>query len=108
MQTKANLQDLFLLRARRDKLPVTMFLMNGFQMRGVITGFDAFVVVLDSDGRQQIIYKHAISTIAPVRPVELETRRRPPRKRERAAARSGVTSVLREQNLSMGRIHFGP
>ena len=62
MQTKANLQDLFLLRARRDKLPVTMFLMNGFQMRGTIAGFDAFVVVLDSDGRQQIIYKHAIST----------------------------------------------
>ena len=56
MQTKANLQDLFLLRARRDKLPVTMFLMNGFQMRGTIAGFDAFVVVLDSDGRQQIIY----------------------------------------------------
>ena len=69
MQTKANLQDLFLLRARRDKLPVTMFLMNGFQMRGTIAGFDAFV---DSDGRQQIIYKHAISTIAPVRPVDLE------------------------------------
>ena len=71
MQTKANLQDLFLLRARRDKVPVTLFLMNGFQMRGVITGFDAFVVVLNSDGRQQIIYKHAISTIAPVRSVDL-------------------------------------
>ena len=71
MQTKANLQDLFLLRARRDKVPVTLFLMNGFQMRGVITGFDAFVVVLDSDGRQQIIYKHAISTIVPVRSVDL-------------------------------------
>ena len=71
MQTKANLQDLFLLRARRDKGPVTLFLMTGFQMRGVITGFDAFVVVLDSDGRQQIIYKHAISTIAPVRSVDL-------------------------------------
>ena len=62
---KANLQDIFLLRARRDKLPVTMFLKNGFQMRGIITGFDAFVVILDSEGRQQIIYKHAISTIAP-------------------------------------------
>ena len=48
MQTKANLQDLFLLRARRDKLPVTMFLMNGFQMRGTIAGFDAFVVVLET------------------------------------------------------------
>ena len=71
MQTKANLQDLFLLRARRDKVPVTMFLMNGFQMRGVITGFDTFVVVLDSDGRQQIVYKHAISTIAPAQPVDL-------------------------------------
>ena len=70
MQTKANLQDIFLLRAKRDKVPVTMFLMNGFQMRGIITGF---VVVLDSDGRQQIIYKHAISTIAPVRSVDLST-----------------------------------
>ena len=71
MQNKANLQAIFLLRAKRDKLPVTMFLMNGFQMRGVITGFDAFVVILDSEGRQQVIYKHAISTIAPVRPVDL-------------------------------------
>ena len=71
MQTKQNLQDLFLLRARREKLPVTMFLMNGFQLRGVITGFDAFVVVLDSEGKQQVIYKHAISTIAPARPVDL-------------------------------------
>ena len=71
MQTKANLQDLFLLQARRDKLPVTMFLMNGFQMRGVITGFDAFVVILDSEGRQQVIYNHAVSTIAPIRPVDL-------------------------------------
>ena len=68
---KANLQDLFLTRARRDRVPVTLFLMNGFQLRGVITGFDAFVVVLDSEGRQQVIYKHAISTIAPVRAVEL-------------------------------------
>ena len=71
MLTKANLQDLILLRARREALPVTLFLMNGFQMRGVITGFDAFVVVLDSDGKQQVVYKHAISTIAPVRPVDL-------------------------------------
>ena len=71
MQTKANLQDTFLTKARRDRVPVTMFLMNGFQLRGTITGFDAFVVVLDSDGRQQVIYKHAISTIAPVRSVDL-------------------------------------
>ena len=71
MQNKANLQELFLLRARRDKVPETVFLMNGFQMRGIITGFDAFVVVLDSDGKQQVIYKHAISTVAPLRPVDL-------------------------------------
>ena len=70
MQTKANLQDLFLLRARRDKLPVTMFLMNGFQLRGIITGYDSFVVVLVSDGKQQMIYKHAISTLAPMKPLK--------------------------------------
>lgn len=71
MQTKANLQEQFLLKARRERVPVTLFLMNGFQMRGTITGFDAFVVLLDSEGRQQVVYKHAISTIAPVRTVEL-------------------------------------
>ena len=71
MQTKANLQDLFLLRARRDRTPVTMFLMNGFQMRGKITGFDAFVVVLDTEGKQQIIYKHAISTVVPTHTIDL-------------------------------------
>ena len=68
---KANLQDLFLTRARRDRVPVTLFLMNGFQLRGTLTGFDAFVVVLTSEGRQQVIYKHAISTISPERPVPL-------------------------------------
>ena len=71
MQKTNNLQEIFLTQVRRDRRPVTMFLMNGFQMRGIITGFDAFVVVLDSEGRQQIIYKHAISTIAPGRPVDL-------------------------------------
>jgi len=71
MQSKANLQDVFLTKARRDRVPATLFLMNGFQMRGIITGFDSFVVVLDSEGKQQIIYKHAISTIAPVRAVDL-------------------------------------
>ena len=71
MQKKVNLQDLFLLRAREDRLNVTVFLMNGLQMRGIITGYDPFVVVLDTDGKQQVIYKHAISTIVPIRPVEL-------------------------------------
>ena len=70
MQTKANLQDIFLIKTKRDKLPVTVFLMNGFQLRGVIAGFDAFAVVLDSEGKQQLIYKHAISTVVPARPVD--------------------------------------
>lgn len=71
--TKANnLQEIFLTQARRERRSVTMFLMNGFQMRGYITGFDAFTVVLTSDGKQQIIYKHAISTIVPERPIPLE------------------------------------
>ena len=71
MQKKINLQDLFLLRLRQERLPVTVFLMNGFQMRGTVTGYDPFVVVLESDGRQQVVYQHAISTIAPARPLEL-------------------------------------
>ena len=74
---KQNLQDLFLLRARQERVPVTLFLMNGFQMRGVLTGFDAFVVFLMSEGRQQMIYKHAISTIVPARPVALGADRTP-------------------------------
>ena len=72
MQKPTHIQDLFLSRARRSKVHVTMFLMNGYQLRGTIAGFDQFVVVLVSDGKQQVIYKHAISTIAPERPVSLE------------------------------------
>ena len=71
MTKPENLQDRFLNQARKDKTPVTLFLMNGFQLRGVITGFDSFVVILDSEGKQQVIYKHAISTIAPARNVAL-------------------------------------
>ena len=71
MQKTNNLQELFLLRARSTRANVTVFLMNGYQIRGQITGFDAFVVVVHSEGKQQIIYKHAISTIIPERPVDL-------------------------------------
>ena len=67
-----NLQDAFLNQARRDRLTVTMFLMNGFQLHGVVKGFDGFTVVLDSEGKQQLIYKHAISTIVPPRPLTLD------------------------------------
>jgi host factor-I protein len=71
MQKTNNLQDIFLTHARRERLNLTLFLMNGFQMRGVVTGFDAYTVVLMTEGKQQIIYKHAISTIVPERPVAL-------------------------------------
>jgi len=73
MQKQINLQDAFLNQARRDRLNVTMFLMNGFQLHGVVKGFDGFTVVLDSDGKQQLIYKHAISTVVPPRPLNLES-----------------------------------
>ena len=71
MTEQVNLQDAILKEVRRDKVPVTLFLMNGFQLRGTITGYDSFVVVLDSEGKQQMIYKHAISTIIPMRPIDL-------------------------------------
>ena len=71
MQKTNNLQEIFLTQVRREHRSVTMFLMNGFQMRGYVTGFDAFTVILTTDGKQQVVYKHAISTIAPERPVPL-------------------------------------
>ncbi len=71
MQKTQNLQDAFLNQLRREKINITVFLVNGFQMHGIIRAYDGFTVVLDSDGRQQLIYKHAISTIIPPRPVEL-------------------------------------
>ena len=70
MSDPINLQDAILNEVRREKVPVTLFLMNGFQLRGIITGFDSFVVVLVSDGKQQMIYKHAISTLAPMKPLK--------------------------------------
>ena len=70
MSDAINLQEAILKEVRRDKVPVTLFLMNGFQLRGVITGYDSFVVVLVSDGKQQMIYKHAISTHAPMKPLK--------------------------------------
>ena len=63
MTKPENLQDRFLNQARKDKTPVTVFLMNGFQLRGTILSFDQFAVLILSEGRQNLIYKHAISTI---------------------------------------------
>ena len=75
MTNKApNLQDLFLTAARRSETPVTVFLVNGFQMRGIITGFDPFTVTLSAEGKPNLIYKHAISTISPARDLDLTNR----------------------------------
>ncbi len=71
MQKTQNLQEGFLNRARTERVGVTVFLVNGFQMRGTIRGFDSFVVLLESEGKQQVIYKHAISTIVPAKNVNL-------------------------------------
>jgi len=69
---KRNLQDSLLAKLRRSRLGVTMFLVNGFQIRGEIRGYDPFVVIVDSDGKQQMVYKHAISTIVPEHPLTWE------------------------------------
>ncbi|MBS3938895.1 MAG: RNA chaperone Hfq [Peptococcaceae bacterium] len=67
-----NLQDLFLNQVRKENLPVTIYLNNGYQLKGIIKGFDNFtLVMLDAEGRQQLVYKHAISTVQPARSVNL-------------------------------------
>ncbi|HBT48218.1 MAG TPA: RNA chaperone Hfq [Peptococcaceae bacterium] len=68
---QGNLQDIFLNQIRKENIPVTIYLVNGFQLRGVVRGFDNFTVLLDSEGKQQMVYKHAISTVVPYRPVSL-------------------------------------
>lgn len=66
-----NLQDVFLNAVRRQKIPVTMFLVNGVKLQGAITWFDNFSVLLRRDGHSQLVYKHAISTVMPAAPVQL-------------------------------------
>ncbi|PKM90007.1 MAG: RNA chaperone Hfq [Firmicutes bacterium HGW-Firmicutes-12] len=71
MKQQINLQDSFLNQVRKENLPVTIYLINGFQLKGSVKGFDNFTVILDFDGKQQLVYKHAISTISPLRPINL-------------------------------------
>ncbi|MEG0320374.1 MAG: RNA chaperone Hfq, partial [Niameybacter sp.] len=71
MSKAINLQDLLLNQLRKDRIAVTVFLTNGFQIKGTVRGFDNFVVLLESEGKQQMIYKHAISTICPSKVVNL-------------------------------------
>ncbi|MCL2616281.1 MAG: RNA chaperone Hfq [Defluviitaleaceae bacterium] len=66
-----NIQDILLNTVRRENMPVTLFLTNGFQIRGNVRGFDNYVIMVESDGKQQMIYKHAVSTVVPIRGVSL-------------------------------------
>ncbi len=72
MKEKSNLQEILLTKLMRERKSVTLFLMNGFQLHGQVSGFDNFIVILASEGKQQAIYKHAISTIMPEQPVAME------------------------------------
>ncbi|MBR1806715.1 MAG: RNA chaperone Hfq [Selenomonadaceae bacterium] len=72
-----NLQENFLNQARKENVPVTVHLLNGFQIKGMIRGFDQFTVIVDSMGRQQMIFKHAISTITPVKPLGSQNAEKP-------------------------------
>ena len=76
---QVNMQDGFLNQVRRDNIPLTIFLMSGFQIKGLVKGFDNFTVLLDVDGKQQMVYKHAISTLVPSKFVNLssETKEKP-------------------------------
>ena len=71
-QQPVNIQDQFLNQLRKDSIPVTVFLLNGFQLRGQVKSFDNFTVILETDGKQQLVYKHAISTFSPQRNVNLQ------------------------------------
>lgn len=66
-----NLQDIFLNQVRKERIAVTVFLTNGFRMNGIVKGFDSFAIIMEVDGRQQLIYKHAISTISPEKRINI-------------------------------------
>ncbi|MDE6596890.1 MAG: RNA chaperone Hfq [Oscillospiraceae bacterium] len=71
MNKNINLQDVFLNQVRKDKLPATFILTNGFQFKGDVKGFDSYVVIVDSDGKQELVFKHAISTIIPAKTIAI-------------------------------------
>lgn len=69
MNKVMNLQDVFLNQTRKEKIPVTVILTNGFQFKGMVRGFDSYVIILDCDSKQELVYKHAVSTIIPSKPI---------------------------------------
>ena len=71
MASSISIQERILAGARKNKIPVTVFLMNGFRMTGAIIGYDSFSVAIMEDGNQKLVYKHAISTVQPSKPIDL-------------------------------------
>ncbi len=69
MKAALNLQDIFLNQVRKEKTQITIFLVSGYQIKGYVKGFDSYTIVMDSEGKQQMIYKHAVSTIIPTKAV---------------------------------------
>ena len=69
-RAQINLQDSLLNQIRKENIPVTIYLINGFQLKGLV-GFDNYTVIIDTDGKQQLVYKHAVSTISPFKAVSL-------------------------------------
>ncbi len=72
MKQNINFQDVFLNKARKEDIGITVFLVNGYQIKGMVKGFDNYTIVLESDDKQHLIYKHAISTIIPMKQIDLE------------------------------------
>jgi host factor-I protein len=93
-----NVQDVFLNHVRKSKTPVTVFLVNGVKLQGIITWFDNFSVLLRRDGHTQLVYKHAISTVMPGAPIQLFDG--PP---ATAAAPTQAGQPVRETTLTMTR-----
>lgn len=73
IKNSANLQDVFLNQVRKERIPITIYLINGYQLKGVVKGFDNYTIVLESDSKQQMVYKHAISTISPYKQVNFHS-----------------------------------
>jgi len=71
LKQPVNIQDQFLNQLRKEGIPVTVFLLNGFQLRGQVKGFDNFTVLFETEGKQQLVFKHAISTFSPQRNVQI-------------------------------------
>ncbi|MFC4404501.1 RNA-binding protein Hfq [Gracilibacillus ureilyticus] len=72
MSQSVNIQDQYLNQLRKERIPVTVFLVNGFQVRGIVKAFDNFTVLIEVEGKQQLIFKHAISTFVPAKNVNLD------------------------------------